>query len=182
MRSRFKPLPLAAVVATALVAVLGGCDGHRGPASDGPLGGGAYGSISGGSVCAPARVGQPRTFGIERLTNHGHVGIVLDDVSLLKPHNEHLIGSYAVPGHFLIGVVTWPPNYSGIPSAWKDRRPVHGFRLGPGKTFIMVLGVVATKKGRATSQGMATYYHDSAGSFVLKSHLAMIIAVDKSAC
>ena len=176
-------MPLAAVAVAAVLAsaLAGGCS-SGGPATDGPLGGGAYGSISGGSVCAPGRVGQPRTFGIERFTDHGHAAVVLDSVALLHPHHERLVGSYAVPGEMLIGVATWPPKYAGLPSTWKDRQPVHGFRLAPRKSFNMVLGVTATALGRASSQGMVIYYHDSAGSYVTSNDLAMIIAVDKPEC
>ena len=82
----------------------------------------------------------------------------------------------------LIGVVAWPPGYSGIPPAWKHRRPVHGFRLAPGKSFNMVLGVAATGTPRASSPGMVIYYHDPAGSYLTENHFAMIIAVNKPQC
>jgi hypothetical protein len=183
LRIRVKPLPLAVVaLAAALPSALGGCTGG-GPATDGPLSGGAFGSISGGGDCTPGRLGQPQTFGDEQFTNHGHATVVLDRVALLHPHNERLIGSYAVPGTLLIGVPGgWPPKYRGMPSTWKYRQPVHGFRLAPGKSFNMVLGVTATATGRATSRGMVIYYHDSAGTYVTSNHLAMTIAVNKPAC
>src|SRR5580658_2480547 len=177
---RMEPLSAVAVALTAALA-LTGCS-SSGPATDGPLGGGAYGSISGGSVCVPGRVGQPRTFGIERFANHGHTTVVLDSVALLHPRNERLVGSYAVPGKFLIGIEDWPPKYAGIPSTWKDRQAVHGFRLAPGKTFNMVLGVEAVATSRANSQGMVIYYHDSEGRYVTSNDLAMITAVDKPQC
>jgi len=82
----------------------------------------------------------------------------------------------------LIGVVPWPPKYPGMPPAWKDRQPVHSFRLAPGKTFNMVLGVTAAGPGRATSQGMLVYYHDSAGRYVSPNYFAMIIAATKTGC
>jgi hypothetical protein len=181
LKSCVKPLPLAVVaLATALVSALGGCSSGSGPATDGPLGGGAFGSISGGEDCAPG--GQPQTFGDERFTNHGEAAVVLDRVALLHPHNERLIGSYAVPGTLLIGTVPWPPKYAGMPSTWKYREPVHGFRLAPGKSFNMVLGVTAIATGRAISQGMVIYYHDSAGSYVTSNYLAMTIAATKRGC
>src|SRR6266705_1378638 len=111
-RMRVKPLAVVALAAV-LASALGGCGGG-GSATDGPLGGGAYGSISGGSVCAPGRVGQSRTFGIERFTNHGHSAVVLDGVALLHPHHQRLVGSYAVPGSSLIGVAAWPPQRAGL--------------------------------------------------------------------
>lgn len=177
---RVNPLSLAVVaLATALACCLGGCGG--GLATDGPLGGGAFGSISGGNDCAPAHVGQPETFGDERFTNHGHATVVLDRVILLHPRHERLIGSYAVPGIYLTGQVPWPPSW-GVPPTWKDRQPVHGFRLAPGRSFNMALGVTATTTGMASSQGMVIYYHDPAGSYVLRNGFGMLIAVGKARC
>jgi hypothetical protein len=182
LKRRVKPLPLAVMaLAVALASVLGGC-GSGGPATDGPLSGGAFGSISGGEDCAPSRLGQPIAFGDERFTNHGSVTVVLDRVALLHPHHEHLAGSYAVPGDLLIGVATWPPRYAGLPSTWKDRQPVHGFRLAPGKSFNMVLSVAATALGRANSRGMVIYYHGSSGTYVTSNDFAMVIAVGKPVC
>jgi hypothetical protein len=180
------PLPTVVgrlVLAAAVASVLAGCGGRgggSGPAADGPLRGGAFGSIPGGTDCVPG--GKPQTFGDVRFTNHGHVTVVLDRVALLRPHHERLIGSYAVPGKLLIGTVPWPPNYPGLPSTWKDRRPVHGFRLAPGNVFNMVLGVTATTTGRASSQGMAIYYHNPASRYMTRNRLAMIIAASKRGC
>jgi hypothetical protein len=183
-RVRGKPAGLAVMaLAAALAVAVGGCGGSSGPAADGPLSGGALGGSSGGADCAPGRLGQPLTFGDERFTNHGHTTLVLDRVALLHPHNERLVGSYAVPGVWLVGVPGgWPPRYSGIPYTWKYRQPVHGFRLAPAKSFNMVLGVAATGAPRASSPGMVIYYHDSAGSYVTSNHFAMIIAVNRPQC
>jgi hypothetical protein len=161
---------------------LAACGGGIGPATDGPLSGGPYGAASIGNVCAPARLGQQVAFGIERFTNHGNGTVVLDRVALRHPHNERLIGSYAVPGPDLIGLEYWPPNYPGLPSSWKYRRPAHGFRLAPGKTFTMVLDVAATALGQPDMQGMAIYYHDAAGSYVTSNDFALEIGIDKSSC
>lgn len=184
-RARLSCISLAAVAA-ALAAVLGGCTGGSGggPATDGPLTGGAFGSISRGEDGVTGRLGQRFTFGVERFTNHGGATVVLDRVVLLHPHNERLIGSYAVPGILFVGTTTnWPPKYPGtpavpgVPSAWKHRQSVHGFRLAPGKSFNMVLGVTATAPGRASSRGLAIYYHYGAHSYVISNHLAMTIEV-----
>lgn len=184
LKTRAKPLPIAvAVLAAALAFALGGCDAGGSPATDGPLSGGVLGSSSGGFDCAPARLGQPVTFGDEQFTNHGHATVVLDRVALLDPRNERLTASEAVPGLLFVGVTNrWPPRYSGMPSTWKNRRPVRGFRPAPGKSFNMVLGVPATGIPRASSRGMVIYYHDSAGSYVARNHFAMIIAVNKPSC
>ena len=148
--------PLAVVALAALVTAMGGCGGSGGgPATVGPLSSGNSIHDPGqrASVCAPG--GQPWAFGLDQFTNYGHITVVLDRVVLLHPRNEHLVGSYAVPGDRVVGVVHWPPRNPQTQPAWKDRKPVHGFRLAPGKSFNMVLGVAAIAGGRrATSLGM----------------------------
>jgi hypothetical protein len=173
---------LAAVTLAAALAVAG-CGGSTGPATDGPLRGGPFGAPSGGGTGTKARVGQPIAFGDERFTNHGHATLVLDRVGLRQPRHLRLVGSYAVPGTLMIGVARWPPRYRGIPPSWKHRRQVHGFRLAPGKSFNMVLGVLATTGTPcARSPGMVIYYHDPAGSYVVVDHFAMAIEVGKRDC
>jgi hypothetical protein len=176
-----KPLPLAAA-ATLLVSVLSGCNsGHSSPATDGPLGSG--GDPTHAEVCAVARVGQALTFGLEQFTNHSRALVVLDRVTLLHPHHERLVGSYAVAGYVPIGLAdSWPPKYADKLPAWKHRQPVHGFRLAPGKTFTMVLGVAGTRSGTATSKGMLLYYHNTSTSYVTKDELAMTVAAGKGKC
>jgi hypothetical protein len=136
--------------------------------------------IHGQPVSRSGRVGDPFAFGVEQFTNHGHATVVLDRVTLLHPHNERLVGSYAVPGPYILGAMPWPPGPADLPPTWKDRQPVHGFRLAPRKTFTMVLGVIATTSGRTISQGMRIYYHDTAGSSYLAfDHNKMIIVTAK---
>ncbi len=176
--------PLAVVALAALVTALGGCrSGGGGPATDGPLssGLGIHDPSPPGSICAPG--GQQWAFGLDQFTNYGHTAVVLDRVILLHPRNEHLVGSYAVPGDRVLGVVHWPlRNPSWLPT-WKDRRPVHSFRLAPGKSFNMILGVAAIAGGRrATSQGMLVYYRDSAGTYVARDYDASIIAANTHTC
>ncbi len=182
MRTRVKPLSLVAAFTTAaLISALGGC-GSEGPARNGPLGSGSGSDPDHGSACAPGRVGQPRSFGLSQFTNHGRVLVVLEGVTLQHPHHLRLVGSYAVPGAVLIGVGGWPPNYAGIPAAWKHRQAVRGFRLAPGKTFNMVLGVEATAMGIGTSRGMVVYYHDSSGNYMATDDVGMTISTSKSGC
>jgi hypothetical protein len=178
---RIKPLPLAAAAAL-LVSALSGCNSvHSSPAIDGPLGSG--GDPTHAEACAPGRVGQALTFGLEQFTNHGRTLVTLDRVTLQHPHHERLVGSYAVPGQVPIGVAeSWPPNYVGKLPAWKHRQPVHGFRLAPGKSFTMALGVAGTSVGIATSRGMLIYYHNSSVSYVTKDELAMTVAAGKGKC
>ena len=175
-----RQLTLGALALTATLAcALSGCS-SRGPAANGPLSSGVHGRIPRGANCVPG--GRAQTFGDQLFTNHGTVPVVLDRVVLLSPRRERLIGSYAVPGMLIVGVVFWPPKYRDMPSTWKQRRAVHGFRLAPGKSFNMVLGVTATAPGRASSEGMLVYYHDSSGSYVAKNYFAMIIAASKRGC
>lgn len=179
-----KPTRLAvAALAVGLAFALGACSsGSNGPAADGPLSSGVFGRIPRGANCAPGRLGQPITFADQLFTNHGRTTLTLDRVALLHPHNERLADSAAVPGDLLVGVPgPWPPRYAGIPPTWKLRRPVHGFRLAPGKTFNIALGVAATGSSRARSSGMVIYYHDSSGSYVAANYFAMIIGV-KTPC
>lgn len=170
-------LPSAAA-AIAVMSALGGC-GTKGSATDGPLG--KNDSVPLSSNCAPG--GRPVAFGFDQFTNHGHTTVVLDRVVLLHPRNERLIGSYAVPGDWLLGEDHWPPENPALPPTWKDRRPVHGFHLAPGKTFNLVLGIAAISSGhRAISQGELIYYHDSSASYVTKNYSAKIIAANARTC
>jgi hypothetical protein len=177
------------VISAALAVVLAlGCAGcgsnSGGPATDGPLRGGPFGAPSpGGQACAGARVGQAVTFADEVFTNHSHATVVLDRVALRRPRDMRLLGSYAVPGISMVGVVRgFPPTNSGLPSTWKHRQRVRGFRLAPGRSFNMVLGAAATGAPTARSPGMAIHYHDPAGSYVLEDRFAMLIVVGGRRC
>jgi hypothetical protein len=178
--------PLFAVILAAALAValttgaLGGCSSATGPIAGGPLSSRQDGTLPHGANCAPG--GEAQTFGTELFTNYGHAVVVLDRVALLHPRNERLAGSYAMPGDRLIGIEPWPPDYAGMPDAWKLRQPVRSFRLAPGTSFNMVLGVTAAAPGQASSQGMLVYYHDSAGHYVTTDHVAMIIAATGNGC
>lgn len=182
------------VLALALAAALGGCGGRSpaspagpagpaGPATGGPLssGNGIGDPSPPGSICAPG--GQTWAFGLDQFTNYGHTAVVLDRVVLVRPRNEQLVGSYAVPGDRVVGVVHWPPANPQTQPAWKDRQPVHGFRLAPGQSFNLVLGVAAISGSRrATSRGMLVYYHDSSGTYAAKDDEASIIAAKSRTC
>lgn len=173
------PLLKGAVALVAAQIALAGC-GSSGPATDGPLFSGVDGRISHGANCVPG--GHAQTFGDQLFTNRGHDIVVLDRVTLLHSRNERLVGSYAVPGTLLIGVVFWPPRYPHMPLTWQHRRPVHGFRLAPGKSFNMVLGVTTSAPGRGISRGMLVYYHDATGRYLARNYFAMIIAASKHGC
>ncbi len=142
-----------------------------------------HGRIPRGSICAPG--GEAQTFGDQLFTNYGHAAVVLDSVTLLDPRNQRLIGAYAVPGVSLIGTLPWPPEPSPgfpLPSTWKLRQPLRGFRLAAGKSFNIVLGVRAIRAGQATSLGMAVYYRDATDNYVAYNYYANVIAATKAGC
>jgi hypothetical protein len=173
-----KPLLRVLAITLALALALAGCQNSSQPRSDGPLSSGnsRYGPIPDGSECVPG--GTPDTFGEQTFTNYGSTVVVLDRVVLLRPQRERLIGSYAVPGNSEVGARRdWPPEHTlaPLPPGWRHRQPVQGFRLAPGRTFGMALGIIATTQARATSRGILVYYHDSAGSYVAKNYFANII-------
>jgi hypothetical protein len=162
-------------VAAILTPLLTGCSssGKSSSVDGGPLGG----ASSGDSTLACARVGQAVTFAAESFTNKGHSALILNRIELRDPHGVHLIGAYVVPGTAMLGVTQgWPPKFpTGIPRMWKRRQPVTGFQLAAGKSFNMVLGVKATARPQGSSPGMAIYYHDPAGRYVVNDHLGMIV-------
>lgn len=179
-----KLVPLAAAtLAMTLLSVLGGCSGggkSQIPASNGPLSSAVDGHLGRGFNCV--RGGERQTFGDQTFTNHGRISVILDRVVLRHASNERIIGSYAMPGQRLIGIVPWPPKYRHMPPAWKNRQPVSGFRVPPGRSFNMVLGTEAIVAGRATAKGMLVYYHDSQGTYVAENLFGMIIAASKLGC
>ena len=165
---------IPAVALAIAVATLGGCGGgHRGPVTDGPLstGNGIHDSGSRITICAPG--GRSYAFGLDSFTNYGHATVILDRLVLIHPRNQHLIAAYVIPGNGIVGDVYWPPDSPG----WKNRRPVPGFRLAPGKSFNVVLGLAAKIAGhQASSMGELIYYHDSSGSYVANSNSENVIA------
>jgi hypothetical protein len=179
---------VAAALAALLVGALAGChSGSVDPAASGPLasGSGKDGTIlRHGGECVTRFYGRNWAFGIAVFTNYGHATVVLDRVVLLHPRNERLIGSDVVPGpHSVIGAIAWPPNWPSVRAAWKTRQPVAGYRVAPGKSFEMVLGVTYAGPGNATSDGMQVFYHDAAGRYVAPNYFGMQIAAGgENAC
>jgi hypothetical protein len=159
------------------VAVLVGCGSGLPPVSaDGPL----AGAVSGEGECATARPGEGVTFGIETFQNAGHSILVLDSVALRDPRNLRLIGAFADPGEgdHLMGTLLWPPEPSPgfpLPSNWKDRKPVPGFRLAAGQEFNLVIGVEAPRRPVGSTSGLVIRYHDSAGRYVVEDHFAYMV-------
>lgn len=175
-------LLLPAAIMAVGAAALGGCGGgHGSPATDGPLSSGnsIHEPANHVEICAPG--GHSWTFGLDDFTNYGHSMVVLDRFVLIHPRNQRLLGAFAVPGQRVVGNVYWPPRYAGLPPGWKDRQPVRGFQLAPGKSFNLVLGLAAITAGRrAISNGELVYYHDSSGSYAAGSNSVNIIAAGPS--
>lgn len=184
MRAHAQRTKLLTFVLAVLVSGLAGCQSGGSPAADGPLssGDGPHDPIPRGAVCTP--YGGPQTNGLQVFTNYGSTTVILDRVVLLHPRNQRLLGAYAVPsGNFLVGNPHgWPPRNSPLPSGWKHRQPVHGFRLAAGRTFNMVLGVAPITNGLSISQGMLVYYHDSSGSHIAKNFWAEGIRDKRRGC
>lgn len=179
MRVKSSSLTTTFLVMT-MASSLGACSSNHGTANYGPLSSAVGGRLVHGFNCV--RGGERQTFGDQTFTNHGNIPVILDRVVLRQASNERIIGSYAMPGQRLIGIVPWPPKYRHMPPAWKDRQPVRGFRVAPGRSFNMVLGTEAIAAGRATAKGMLVYYHDSQGAYVAKNLFGMIIAASKFGC
>jgi hypothetical protein len=166
----------AAALASALASA--GC-GSSGPATDGPL----RNVPDGGAECQVTHVGQIVTFGLETFTNYGQTTLVLDGASLLHARGLRVVGSAAMPGEQELGeMFGWPPKHRDMPPGWKHRRRVHGFRLAPGKSFGIVIGVVATAAPLARAPGTVIRYHDSGGRYVAYDHFAKIIAASNRQC
>jgi hypothetical protein len=172
----------------ALASALAGCSSSsHGPAADGPLssGAGKDGRIltRGGECATRFYGGRRKAFGIAQFTNYGHVTVVLDRVVLLHPRNERMFASDVVPGIRLVaGAISWPPNWPSLRRLWTTRKPVPGYRVAPGKSFEMVLGVTPTSWRTGNSQGLLVYYHDPAGSYVAPNYFGMEIAAGKNGC
>ena len=65
-----------------------------------------------------------------------------------------------------------------MPPTWKDRQPVHSFRLAPGKSFNMVLDVVATAGVAGPLRARGSITTTLAGSrYLFASHLSLIVYV-----
>jgi hypothetical protein len=77
---------------------------------------------------------------------------VLDRVVLWRPRNIRVLAVYAVPGESMIDTGYWPLR-NAVPAGWKNRQPVHGFRVAPGKKFTMIWALQATCTTRGTSGG-----------------------------
>jgi hypothetical protein len=164
---------LAMVALTvALVPAMSGC-GSSGP---GPL----RAAPPGTSTCIPAKPGQGVTYGGERWTNHTSQTIVFDRVGIRRPQHLKLLGAYATPGLYVVGMwASWPPK--GQPEiwlshSWAHRRLVAGYRLRPGATAGIVLGIESTAPPRGSTPGMLIWYHTASGNYLLRDDYEIIVA------
>jgi hypothetical protein len=168
-------------LAALLTVVLAGCSSDSHP-YDGPLSSaaGLHDPIPRGGNCItfpPSTRAQ--AFADQTFTNYGHVTVVLDRIVVLHPHNFRLIAAYAIPGTGLVGILEWPPSYR---PRWSHRKPIRGYRVAPRQSFNMVVGGEPAGPGKATSQGLLLYYHDSAGSYVAPNYFAMDVAPGRNGC
>jgi hypothetical protein len=179
LEMRVRPLTLA-VIAVAAAFTISACSRTDDPSTHGPL----TGAAPGGGNCSPARPGEGFTFGDELFKNTGHSTLVLGSVVLRDPRGLRLIGAYADPGLALVGAVSgWPPQMppgDSLPENWKDRKPVPGFRLTPGKSFNMVIGVVAPRRPGGSTSGLVIRYHDAAGRYVVEDHFGYRVVTRRS--
>jgi hypothetical protein len=126
-------------------------------------------------------MGQAVTFADQQFVNHGRTTLVLDQVTLYRPRGLRLLGSYAVPGRWAVGeVFGWPPRQPDLPPTWKNRQPVHGFRLAPGEEFDMALGTAAVTRPLAETRGTVIRYHDKVGRYVYTNHFGMLNHRDRT--
>lgn len=146
------------------------------PETDGPLssGNGIHDPAPHNTVCAPG--GHSYTFGLDHFTNYGHRMVVLDRLILIHRHNLRLLGALCRAGRegdrrrILTAALRWH-------AAWMEKPPARTrFRVAPGKSFNLVLGLAAITAGRsAISKGELVYYHDSSGSYVANSDSENVI-------
>jgi len=158
MYGRIRSLTLVAVAtAAALASALAGCQSGGSLADDGPLSGGddPHDPIPRGAVYTP--YGGPQTSGLQVFTNHGSTTVILDRVVLLRPRNQRLLGSYAVP----TGTFSWEPAglaAQGFPIAI-------GVETPPARSWL-------TAGGRTDVQHAARRGADHQGSLDLPGHAA----------
>ena len=137
-------MTLAALALAAVTPALAGCSSGPPPLGAAP---------SGENQCIPAKPGQGVTYGLEAFTNHSSSTVVFDRVGLRQPRNLKLLGAYAIPGdRYPVGIwADWPPapergDRLPVPPSWAHRHPVSGYRLRPGASAGIVLGVESTAR------------------------------------
>jgi hypothetical protein len=155
------------LLALALTAGLAGCG-----SSDAPLRAAPSGESQG--FCK-IKQGQGITYGLEDFTNHSSQTVGFDRVGIRDPRNLKVLGARLTPGdRYLVGMwPTWPPHPQRsypLASSWKHRRLVAGYRLRPGKSAGVVLGIEPTAFPASTA-GMLIWYHTASGSYVLRDDL-----------
>jgi hypothetical protein len=182
---RVKPSALVAIgLAAVLASIVCGC------ASGGVTPGGPLSTGNGidkppnnffGS-CIPG--GRPAALGYDVFTSYGHATVTLSRVALVHPRNQRIIAAYAAPGTWTLGQYRWPPpKKPPTQPQWKDRQPVHGYRVPAGKSFDLVLDITAIDNSqRATSRDQLVYYRDSSGRYAVKTYASLTISANTHSC
>ena len=150
------------------------CD-SSGANQDGPLGspGNPSQQCFGGS--AP---GHADTDGIQRFENIGRHSLVIDRVTLASPRNLRLVGSYIVPGLYLVGAWnSFPPPASQLDKGvqWARRSRPAGTLVPPRHWIDVVVGVARISNAKGSSAGIKVLYHDSSGSYALQSRIQIVV-------
>jgi hypothetical protein len=169
-------LALVAVLAAALAPALSGCSDGPPPLSAPPPGGQTFCDI---------KPHHGLTYGLEDFTNHSSQTVVFDRVGVRDPQHLKVLGADLTPGaRYLVGMwPDWPPKPvrgqtdPHLPPSWKHHRPVAGYRLRPGATAGVVLGIESTSASGGKTPGMLIWYHTASGSYVLRDDLAIDIDI-----
>jgi hypothetical protein len=111
----------------------------------------------------PVVQGQPISYGLLIVKNHGSRPVILDKADLIN-HDDGVkaIGAYVV-------VVPQPNGLIGV-TAGEFRRPSYGqsltgVKVEPNETVQVVLGLATTKPGRHDFRAVALHYHDANGTY-----------------
>jgi hypothetical protein len=131
-------------------------------------------------VCFPGKPLGKYTYGVEDFTNHSAQTVVFDRVGLRDPVHLKVLGAYlaARDRSAQIGALLgWPPKGLDGLTDWARRRPVRGYRLRPGTATEVILGFQVTAPGGGISPGMLIWYHNGAGSYVLRDDLQIKVDV-----
>lgn len=165
----------------AATVLLAGCGGSSAPQSGGPLG--PPGNP--GGACLPAAgPGQPESDGFTEYSNLGSAPLVITRVSLAAPRHLALLGSYLVPtgGTELGESATFPPKSttgSPLPPGWAGRQKPGHFRLMPGKSVNIIVGIEATVRPGGMSPGVEIWYTEAGTSYVRKSNWTVQVSIPR---
>jgi hypothetical protein len=179
----------AAVVATLLLFLAAGCDGH--PASTIPVDGARSPLGNGGdptTQCGPDPSGGLMTIGSTVLENHSHQTVTIERVSLYGDTHLRLVHAVVVPtrGTLIGAAYGWPPSHAalartGVP--WSERVPANGATIPPGSPPAsqreLIIGITPTAhEGSAT--GTQVLYRAGGRQYELRTHTKNVLVIASS--